>query len=56
MTNNNVVPKEKKEEKNKIKLIININNLEDNKFTLLKDDYPIYDYSFKVIIIGDSGN
>jgi hypothetical protein len=26
------------------------------KFKVLKDDYPIYDYSFKVIIIGDSGN
>ena len=48
--------KEKIEEKNKIKPIINMNNLEDIKFTVLKDDYPIYDYSFKVIIIGDSGN
>ena len=58
MTDNNVVPKEKTEEKNKIKPIINMNNLEleDIKFTVLKDDYPIYDYSFKVIIIGDSGN
>ena len=56
MTDNNVVPKEKTEEKNKIKPIINMNNLEDIKFTVLKDDYPIYDDSFKVIIIGDSGN
>ena len=56
MTDNNVVPKEITEEKNKIKPIINMNNLEDIEFTVLKDDYPIYDYSFKVIIIGDSGN
>ena len=56
MIDNNVVLKEKTEEKNKIKPIINMNNLEDIKFTVLKDDYPIYDYSFKVIIIGDSGN
>ena len=28
----------------------------DNKdYELLGEDYPTYDYSFKVIVIGDSG-
>ena len=32
-------------------------NTEDQKkdYEILKDDYPEYDLSFKVIVIGDSG-
>ena len=33
----------------------NIQELEGLKYEILKEDYPVYDLSFKIIIIGDSG-
>ena len=34
----------------------NIQELEGLKYEILKEDYPVYDLSFKIIIIGSSGN
>jgi len=34
---------------------INLSSLDNIKFSVLKDDYPVYDLSFKVILIGESG-
>ena len=33
----------------------NIQELEGLKYEILKEDYPVYDLSFKIIIIGNSG-
>ena len=33
----------------------NTGEIDSIKYTILKEDYPVYDLSFKVIIIGDSG-
>ena len=33
----------------------NIQELEVLKYEILKEDYPVYDLSFKIIIIGNSG-
>ena len=33
----------------------NIGEIGGMKYTILRDDHPIYDLSFKIIIIGDSG-
>ena len=52
-----------KEENNPPQEVGDINNyaektgqIEGIKYTILKDDYPVYDLSFKLIIIGNSGN
>jgi hypothetical protein len=33
----------------------NIQELEGLQYEILKEDYPVYDLSFKIIIIGNSG-
>ena len=42
-------------EKNKNNLSKYPNKLDSIPFTILKEDYPVYDLSFKIIIIGNSG-
>ena len=42
-------------EKNKNNLSKYLNKLDSIPFTILKEDYPVYDLSFKIIIIGNSG-
>ena len=32
-----------------------MNETEKKEYELLKQDYPSYDYSFKIIVIGNSG-
>ena len=51
-TNNN---QETVQKNSKNKSEINLSSLDDIKFSVLKDDYPVYDLSFKVILIGESG-
>ena len=46
----------KKEDKDKNDLKNNSKESDGINVTVLKDDYPVYDLSFKIIIIGDSGN
>ena len=46
----------KKEDKDKKDLKNNSKESDGINVTVLKDDYPVYDLSFKIIIIGDSGN
>ena len=43
----------RKESESKIK--IDLNQLDEIEYQILKEDYPEYDLSFKVIVIGDSG-
>ena len=33
----------------------NLSYLDDIIYTVLKDDYPVYDLTFKVILLGESG-
>ena len=42
-------------EKNKNNSFKDSNKLDSIPFTILKEDYPVYDLSFKIIIIGNSG-
>ena len=52
--NNEENAPQKSEENIKI-LAENIQELEGLKYEILKEDYPVYDLSFKIIIIGNSG-
>ena len=51
--------KNKKENNNSQKETNNsktdISQLENLEYKLLREDYPIYDLSFKIILIGESG-
>jgi hypothetical protein len=52
----NIIEENSKEKENKEKNPLTINNdLDGLKYTILKEDFPVYDLSFKIIIIGDSG-
>ena len=52
----NIIEENSKEKENKEKNPLTINNdLDGIKYTILKEDFPVYDLSFKIIIIGDSG-
>ena len=42
-------------EENKKDSLEDIQELDGLKYSILKEDYPVYDLSFKIIIIGDSG-
>ena len=44
-----------KPEENKKDSLEDIQELDGLKYSILKEDYPVYDLSFKIIIIGDSG-
>ena len=44
-----------KHEENKKDSLEDIQELDGLKYSILKEDYPVYDLSFKIIIIGDSG-
>jgi len=44
-----------KPEQNKKDSLEDIQELDGLKYSILKEDYPVYDLSFKIIIIGDSG-
>ncbi len=46
----------KKEETKKNSPSKNLSFLDDITHTVLKEDYPVYDRSFKIILIGESGN
>ena len=46
--------KEKRKE-SEPKIKIDLNQLDKMEYQILKEDYPEYDLSFKVIVIGDSG-
>ncbi len=49
----NKIENETKEKDKKIE--IKQNQLNDKKYEILKEDYPEFDLSFKVIVIGNSG-
>ena len=49
----NKIENETKEKDKKIE--IKQNQLNDMKYEILKEDYPEFDLSFKVIVIGNSG-
>ena len=52
----NIIEENSKAKENKEKNPLTINNdLDGLKYTILKEDFPVYDLSFKIIIIGDSG-
>ena len=44
-----------KPEENKKDSLEDIQELDGLNYSILKEDYPVYDLSFKIIIIGDSG-
>ena len=44
-----------KPKENKKDSLEDIQELDGLKYSILKEDYPVYDLSFKIIIIGDSG-
>ena len=44
-----------KPKENKKESLEDIQELDGLKYSILKEDYPVYDLSFKIIIIGDSG-
>ena len=50
---NNIQETEQKKPKKKSQ--INLSSLEDIQFLVLKESYPVFDLSFKVILIGESG-
>ena len=44
-----------KPKENKKDSLEDIQESDGLKYSILKEDYPVYDLSFKIIIIGDSG-
>ena len=48
----NGLQKPKENKKDSLEDILELDGL---KYSILKEDYPVYDLSFKIIIIGDSG-